>query len=162
MMRNEKDFKDKKFEPKIHAEVAGAMRMTRNQEDFLKILNGKGIDVVFRENETGRIYGVTFIDHNNREVYNGSRLGKEFSANVFQRLFNELSAAPQFPKQAEEGMTAKTSHSGSFPSSFFDLENAIEEIFGIFDFSQNVPDPEDEALARRRKKKKKKKRGLSL
>ena len=31
----------------------------------------------FRENEEGRIYGVTFIDHRNREVYNGSRLGKE-------------------------------------------------------------------------------------
>ena len=46
-----------------------------------------GIDVVFRENEEGRIYGVTFIDHRNREVYNGSRLGKEFSANAFEPAF---------------------------------------------------------------------------
>ena len=47
------------------------------------------MDVVFRTNDDGRIYGVTFIDHENRVVLNGSRLGKQFSANVFQTLFNE-------------------------------------------------------------------------
>ena len=60
-----------------------------NREDFIRLLNRQGIDVVFRENDEGRIYGATFIDHRNREVYNGSRLGKEFSANAFERLFNE-------------------------------------------------------------------------
>ena len=48
----------------------------------------KNIGVVFRENERGRIYGVTFIDHDRREVFNGSRMGKEFSANVFNDYFN--------------------------------------------------------------------------
>jgi hypothetical protein len=41
------------------------------------------IDLVVRRNDQGRIYGITFIDHNERCVFNGSRLGKEFSANVF-------------------------------------------------------------------------------
>ena len=59
-----------------------------NREEFVRLLGSKGIDVVFRENDAGRIYGVTFIDHHNREVYNGSRLGKEFSANNFEKLFN--------------------------------------------------------------------------
>ena len=36
----------------------------------------------FRENEDGRIYGVTFIDHGNRTVLNGSRLGKEFHITI--------------------------------------------------------------------------------
>ncbi len=39
------------------------------------------------------IYGVTFIDHENRTVLNGSRLGKDFSANVFNDLF---SGSPYF------------------------------------------------------------------
>ena len=39
-------------------------------------LGQKRIGVVFRENEQGRIYGVTFIDHDRREVFNGSRMGK--------------------------------------------------------------------------------------
>ena len=55
---------------------------------FIAELKSKGIDVVFRENEKGRIYGITFIDHKENTVYNGSRLGKSFSANVFQEYFN--------------------------------------------------------------------------
>ncbi len=39
-----------------------------------------------REHE-GRIYGVTFIDHRNGLVVNGSRLDKGFAANRFEELF---------------------------------------------------------------------------
>jgi hypothetical protein len=53
-------------------------------------LKKEKIQVVFRENEQGRIYGVTFIDHNSRTVINGSRLGKAFSANQLQEKFNNL------------------------------------------------------------------------
>ena len=38
-------------------------------------------------NDEGRIYGATFIDHTTRTVLNGSRLGKEYSANVFNELY---------------------------------------------------------------------------
>lgn len=69
------------------------------------LLGEKGIDVVFRGNENGRIYGVTFIDHRNREAYNGSRLGKEFSANVFEQLFNRPQEFPE-PEVATDNMLA--------------------------------------------------------
>ena len=58
---------------------------------FKNILKEKGIDVVVRQNNEGRIYGVTFIDHNNRMALNGSRLGKEFSANAINNLFQGVS-----------------------------------------------------------------------
>ena len=45
------------------------------------------MDVIFRQNEQGRITGATFIDHTAGIVFNGSRLGKEYSANKFQELF---------------------------------------------------------------------------
>jgi len=35
----------------------------------------------------GRIYGVTLVDHANGIVANGSVLGKELSAHVFNELF---------------------------------------------------------------------------
>ena len=38
-----------------------------------------------------------------------------------------------------------------------DMENAIGQAFGIFDFEANGPDPQEEALARRLQRKKKKK-----
>ncbi len=45
------------------------------------------IDLFLRRNDTGRIVGVTFIDHNERCVLNGSRLGKEYSANALNERF---------------------------------------------------------------------------
>ena len=106
--------------------------------------------MVFRENDEGRIYGATFIDNKNREVCNGSRIGKEFSANAFERLFNNPDNIPNLDAPMPEyGMQS------GFSS---DMESAIEQAFGIFDMEANGPDPQEEALARRLQRKKKKKR----
>ena len=67
--------------------VATAMQTTRSRKELEQQLKKQGIDVVFRQNDSGRIYGVTFIDHDSRVVLNGSRLGKEYSANVFNERF---------------------------------------------------------------------------
>ena len=63
------------------------MQSACSREQLVTDLKAKGIGVLFRQNDTGRIYGVTFIDHESHTVLNGSRLGKEFSANVFNDLF---------------------------------------------------------------------------
>lgn len=148
---NAREYKNKKWQPKIRNEVALAMHGCRgNREDFIRLLNGRGIDVVFRENDEGRIYGATFIDHRNREVYNGSRLGKEFSANAFERLFNEPGNIPDL-----DAPTPDISRQSGFSAN---MEDAIGQAFGIFDFEANGPDPQEEALARRLQRKKKKKR----
>ena len=91
--------KEKHLAPKTKAVVAGALNHSATKEDFMDNLHRKGIDVLFRENEQGRLYGITFIDHNNGCVVNGSRLGKELSANAvaewFDRPHPELSAPIQ-------------------------------------------------------------------
>mgnify|MGYP000423243911 CR=1 FL=1 len=148
---NTREYKNKKRQPKIRNEIALAMHGCRgNREDFIRLLNGRGIDVVFRENGEGRIYGATFIDHRNREVYNGSRLGKEFSANAFERLFNNPGNIPNLDAPMPD-----TGLQSGFSS---DMESAIEQAFGIFNLEANGPDPQEEALARRLQRKKKKKR----
>ena len=43
-------------------------------------LDKKGISLVIRQNKEGRIYGITYVDHRNRTVFNGSALGKKYSA----------------------------------------------------------------------------------
>ena len=52
------------------------------------------MDVVFRYTDEGRIYGVTFIDHSTMTVLNGSRLGKQFSANALNNRFNNPPMQP--------------------------------------------------------------------
>ena len=81
--------REERIREKLYLVLKQVVAQVRNREDFTERLKEKGIGVVFRENEEGRIYGVTFIDHGNRTVLNGSRLGKEFSANAFQERFAE-------------------------------------------------------------------------
>lgn len=79
--------KDKNLKARTQKIVASQLKAATSEADFRKALQDEGIDLVLRRNDTGRIFGVTFIDHRNRVVLNGSRLGKEFSANVFNERF---------------------------------------------------------------------------
>ena len=74
--------------------VADVLSHATDKEDFTAKLKDCGIDVVFRYTDEGRIYGVTFIDHNAMTVLNGSRLGKQFSANALNERFINPQAQP--------------------------------------------------------------------
>ena len=49
-------------------------------EDFTRALEKEKVHTVVRRNDQGFIYGLTFIDHQTRCVFNGSDLGKAYSA----------------------------------------------------------------------------------
>lgn len=87
----EKVKKDKLAE-RTRQEIIKAMQDIDTKEDFARRLKEADIEVVYRINPEGRLYGITFIDHTGRTVFNGSRLGKAFSANVFNELFNNPDA----------------------------------------------------------------------
>ena len=74
--------------------VADVLSRATDKENFTAKLKDCGIDVVFRYTDEGRIYGVTFIDHNTMTVLNGSRLGKQFSANALNERFNNPQTQP--------------------------------------------------------------------
>jgi hypothetical protein len=67
--------------------VADAVAGTSTGNELRERLGAHHIDLYIRRNEGGRITGATFIDHENRTVLNGSRLGKEYSANALQERF---------------------------------------------------------------------------
>ena len=77
--------------------VADVLSRATDKDDFTTKLKDCGIDVVFRYTDEGRIYGVTFIDHNTMTVLNGSRLGKQFSANAINERFNNPQTATEVP-----------------------------------------------------------------
>ena len=72
---------------RLRQTVRDAMSPHNTRGEFWQLLKADGIDTIFRINPVGRIYGVTFIDHTNGIVANGSVLGREFSAGVFNELF---------------------------------------------------------------------------
>ena len=77
--------------------VADVLAGATDKEYFTAKLKAQNIDVVFRYTDEGRIYGVTFIDHNTMTVLNGSRLGKQFSANALNERFNNPQPTNDMP-----------------------------------------------------------------
>ncbi|WP_330746962.1 conjugal transfer protein MobB [Chryseobacterium sp. CP-77] len=75
--------------------IETAMSTSRTETAFKKQLLEQGIATVIRKNDDERIYGITFIDHNSRSVWNGSQLSRELSANAFQKLWNEVETKPE-------------------------------------------------------------------
>ena len=52
----------------------------KNLEAFKQALQKEKINLVIRQNDNGVIYGLTYIDHNTKCVFNGSDIGKDYSA----------------------------------------------------------------------------------
>ncbi|MET4082979.1 hypothetical protein ABIB40_002946 [Pedobacter sp. UYP30] len=69
------------------------MKVRSSSIGFTQALKAKGIDVVLRTNQQGRLYGVTFIDHRAKAVFNGSDLGKAYSATALSTWFIKSQSA---------------------------------------------------------------------
>ena len=75
--------------PTIRNKVLQTMRTSPNTEKELRQrLEEQSLRVVIRKNDNGRIYGITFIDDKAGIALNGSRLGKGYTANVFNGYFS--------------------------------------------------------------------------
>jgi hypothetical protein len=60
-------------------------------QEFIKELQREKINVALRRNDKGFLYGISFIDHRTKSVFNGSDLGKSYSASgIRQRLINTI------------------------------------------------------------------------
>jgi hypothetical protein len=81
--------KEDKLREQTRQMVTAALGKTLDEKAFREKLKVSNIDLVLRRNEEGRIYGVTFINHSGRCVLNGSRIGKDFSANVLNEKFSD-------------------------------------------------------------------------
>jgi hypothetical protein len=149
--------KDKGLKERSKKVITSAMRTTKNRADFEKALAKQGISVLFRTNDEGRIYGATFIDHEQKAVFNGSRLGKEFSANVFNDLFNGKGQEPDKQPKPDTGQTFEPFENAHHEK---EVGSGIGGLFDILPTETQGEDFEEEAFIRRIKRKKKKQRRL--
>jgi hypothetical protein len=157
----------------IRKAIEMTLQSTTDEQDFKKQLTEKGINVIIRKNDTSRIYGITFIDHNSKTVWNGSRLGKELSANVFNDWWNN-GIQPEaknskdtqtiFTKTVPESLPEDKPHdlfdflSNYSPGQSDDGHSSIEGFGGLLPEAQEE-DYQEQDFANKMKKKKKRKRG---
>lgn len=133
---------------------------SKSREEFEANLRTQGIRILLRENEQGQVYGLTFIDNATRSVFNGSDLGKAYSAKAFLERLPELtgerlaeSAAQQLPNAPFDAghKTTKTSFEPAeikYPASDQPVILTLIDIAFSDTHEENMPDP-----FRKRKKK---------
>ena len=158
--KSEKDIQNKHLKERTRRMVGAVMQSARNREQLVTDLKARGIDVLFRQNDTGRIYGVTFIDHESRTVLNGSRLGKEFSANVFNNLFTGSRSLAGNNQQDVREYSPKESHPHQLVGQLSEgTGNAIAGMLDLLPGSDDAP-PDNSRVPTPKKKKKKKQRRI--
>jgi hypothetical protein len=92
------NFLEQQFQKNESLRKAHAASLKASIDDFLsksmdsftsltEALARKQVDVVLRQNKGGQTYGITFIDHRTRCVFNGSDLGKKYA---YRGLINQL------------------------------------------------------------------------
>ncbi|MCT3745420.1 conjugal transfer protein MobB [Sphingobacterium lactis] len=135
-----------------------AIHTTSNATDFKKQLTEQGINTVVRRNESGRIYGMTFIDHESRSVWNGSQLDRNLSANMFEDWWNNGNK-PEL--KIQDNPITKTNALDNLPTKdlfeFLSQEHSSNFDLSVFSLLPDAQgdDYEEEQFAKRMKKKKK-------
>lgn len=107
MKQSGQEIKTNKQAAKTKAFVSASLNGSRTGSEFRANLREKGIDLMLRYGNGGRLFGATFIDHNSRTVLNGSALGKEFSANALGARFADFSTASREDLQSVSSAPAK-------------------------------------------------------
>lgn len=152
--------------------VDDALGQSSGKDDFIAKLKERNIDVIFRYTDEGRIYGVTFVDHDTMTALNGSRLGKEFSANALNARFSHQSqptevapTATVVPIPTPTNTTSEsqsTSSAGTAPAPT--QSQSVHSDSGDYDFTLPGLDlfqqgqsfnPDEEEFRRRMQRKKK-------
>ncbi len=141
--------------------VSSAIHNSTGKDDFVSRLNEKKIDVIFRYTDEGRIYGVTFLNHNSQIVLNGSRLSKEFSANAFERWFSGDGKKPDFKASDPNDVKASTTKSNDVNQQYDKYEQLTMPGLDLFQIGPGF-NAEEEAFYRAMQRRKKKRRGPKL
>jgi hypothetical protein len=123
-----------------------------DRQSFTDALKKQGVAVVFRQNDKGDTYGITFVDHNNKTVFNGSDLGKSYTANSITDQFRQAKQTPKQQVQQQLNQMAKLSTQKDWTPSYQPAPVLSALLAPAApDYSSLLP-----------KKKRKKKRGIRL
>ncbi|QQL50168.1 relaxase/mobilization nuclease domain-containing protein [Mucilaginibacter ginkgonis] len=150
----------KPLKEQVKWKIEKALNVRVSKTAFQKMLKEEGIQVIFRQNEEGRLYGITFVDHGSKSVFNGSDLGKNYSAATLTNWFKnkeiqQHQIVPKKEKNVKQVLKFPDNISGSFTPSG-DRNSLLNILFK--DEQQDMA-----AIARlQQNKRKKKRKGHSL
>lgn len=132
-------------------------------KELEKILAGEGISMVKRESIEGFLYGITFIDHKTGGVFNGSALGKQYSAKQMQERFPLVEATGVGATKKRHGLQSDTAFTALERMALANPSSAslLQEIINIARQLTAAQQSMDFVPGQLKKKRKKRKRGPS-
>jgi Relaxase/Mobilisation nuclease domain len=77
-----------------------------SMKHLVAALQQKQIYTVLRQNAEGRLYGITFVDNQNKVVFNGSDLGKGYSAAALQNRLVVVNENPLAKDETKGGSSS--------------------------------------------------------
>lgn len=125
-----------------------------NRMRLMEGLRKEGISLHFRENNEGRIYGVTYVDHNTRTVFNGSDLGKQYSAKA---VLERLAVGKVVPAKVPPSLETVSRTGGLVSGHHHDRSSTSPD---LLEFLMEKPAYEPPMALPLRRRKKKKKKGM--
>jgi len=128
-----------------------------SMNNLVATLTQKDIYTVLRRNAEGRLYGITFVDNQNKVVFNGSDLGKGYSAAALQNSLGKEDKNESVTQEKKSGPTSTSSH-GKIEQKQLDKSNdlpakkesILETLMSAKEQYDNVP---NSLLQKKRKKK---------
>ncbi|MFT3932799.1 MAG: hypothetical protein QM726_04210 [Chitinophagaceae bacterium] len=135
-------------------------------KEFTSILEKENISLVLRENKEGIIYGLSYIDHKTKTVFNGSDLGKAYSSNAIQEKLKPIAQRqlkiPTSNKQIEQTNTSKESEIQAEVKTEIKKQTLLQNLDALqLPFGSNkqqMPKDDKAPIEPSQKKKKKRKR----
>jgi hypothetical protein len=107
--RNEVAREKHKLRVKNTIDLAFLKQPNQPLQSLKNALKKEGINAVVRQNADGIIYGITYVDHRTKCVFNGSAIGKEYSA---KGILDRCGEAKEQPTQKQD--LVKQSSSNTF------------------------------------------------
>ena len=118
--------------PAIRNKVLQTMRTSpKTEEELQQRLEEQSLRVFIRKNESGRIYGITFIDDKEGVALNGSRLGKGYAANIFNGYFSNPTDNPFLDETLYDNPSVRLEQSATvqpLQSNAEEGDNLIDEL----------------------------------
>lgn len=133
---------------------------TMSINELARLLEKEGINTVFRRSAEGLLYGITYVDHKTKSVFNGSNLGKEYSAKAIQERCGLKVAGEEKINQIHQKLPSKESLIDDLQQQKDSL--TIPDLVKVLDMlTQAEYSPDYLPNQLKNKKRKKKRKGLS-
>jgi len=91
---NEAARQSHKVRVKNTIDLAFLKQPKQSLQALVKTLEKEGINTVIRQNADGIIYGITYVDHRTKCIFNGSVIGKQYSAKGILERCDEFKETP--------------------------------------------------------------------